>query len=148
MTGLARGFTLVLSFAAGAAIGFVLTFTHRQYLVEVGPATIPLGLIGGLAIVVALLAGMRLAFQERLAPMLAAAGLLVGAGILVLPGNNGSLYLETDPLGYIWVLTPTILAIVIIGWPFGLTPRQSKRAAPTYEPSRAPGGTANTPDEM
>ena len=61
MSALARGFTVVLSFAAGAAMGFVLTFTHRQYLVEVGPATIPLGLIGGLGIVAALLAGMRLA---------------------------------------------------------------------------------------
>lgn len=147
MTGLARGFTLVLSFAVGAAVGFVLTFTHRQYLVEVGPATVPLGLIGGLAIVVALVAGMRLAFQERLAPALAAAGLLVGAGILVLPGNNGSLYLESDPLGYIWVLAPTSFAIAIIGWPFGVAGRQSKSAAPTYEPSRAPGGTANTADE-
>jgi len=146
VTGLARGFTLVLAFATGAAMGFTLTFTHRQYLVDVGPATVPLGLIGGLAIVAALLAGMRLAFGERLSPMAAAAGLLIGAGILVLPGNNGSLYLETDPLGYIWVLGPTLLAIVIIGWP-SPRPGQANRAAPTYEPSRAPGGTANTADE-
>ena len=147
MSALARGFTVVLSFAEGAAMGFVLTFPHRQSLVEVGPAPIPLGLIGGLEIVAALLAGMRLAFEERVPPMAAAAGLLVGAGILVLPGTNGSLYLETDPLGYIWVLAPTVLAIVIIGWPFGRPRAQSKSAAPTYEPSRAPGGTANTADE-
>ena len=132
MTALARGFTLVLAFATGAAMGFVLTFTHRQYLVEIGPATLPLGLIGGLAIVAALLAGMRLAFGERLTPIAATAGLLVGAGILVLPGNNGSLYLESDPLGYIWVLAPTVLAIVIIGWPARRV--QANRPAPTYEP--------------
>lgn len=120
MTALARGVTLVLAFATGAAIGFVLTFTHRQFLVEVGPVTIPLGLLGGLAIVAALIAGMRLAFAERPAPMAAAAGVLVGAGILVLPGNNGSLYVDTDPIGYVWVLAPTVLAILIIGWPFGL----------------------------
>jgi N-acetyl-1-D-myo-inositol-2-amino-2-deoxy-alpha-D-glucopyranoside deacetylase len=147
MTALARGFTVVLSFAAGAAIGFVLTFTHRQYVVELGPVTVPLGLLGGLAIVAALLAGMRLAFGERLPPIAAAAGLLVGAGILVLPGNNGSLYLETDPLGYIWVLGPTILAIVIIVWPDRRSAAQSNSAAPTYDPSAAPGGTANTADE-
>ncbi|WP_395640740.1 hypothetical protein [Pseudolysinimonas sp.] len=134
MTALARGFTLVLAFATGAAMGFVLTFTHRQYLVEVGGATIPLGLIGGLAIVAALIAGMRLAFAERLSPILAAAGVLVGAGILVLPGTNGSLYLETDPLGYVWVLAPTLLAIVIIGWPDRRPGAQSNRPAPTYEP--------------
>lgn len=132
MTALARGFTLVLAFATGAAMGFVLTFTHRQYLVEIGSATLPLGLIGGLAIVAALLAGMRLAFGERLTPIAAAAGLLVGAGILVLPGNSGSLYLENDPLGYVWVLAPTVLAIVIIGWPARRL--QSNSPAPTYDP--------------
>ena len=137
MTALARGFTLVLAFATGAAMGFVLTFTHRQYVVEIGSVTLPLGLIGGLAIVAALLAGMRLAFGERLTPIAAAAGLLVGAGILVLPGNNGSLYLEDDPLGYIWVLAPTVLAIVIIGWPERRLSRataQPNSPAPTYEP--------------
>jgi len=132
MTALARGFTLVLAFATGAAMGFVLTFTHRQYLVEIGSATLPLGLVGGLAIVAALLAGMRLAFGERLTPIAAAAGLLVGAGILVLPGNSGSLYLESDPLGYVWVLAPTVLAIVIIGWPARRL--QPNNPAPTYEP--------------
>ena len=132
MTALARGFTLVLAFATGAAMGFVLTFTHRQYLVEIGSVTLPLGLVGGLAIVAALLAGMRLAFGERLTPIAAAAGLLVGAGILVLPGNNGSLYLENDPLGYIWVLAPTVLAIVIIGWPERRL--QPNSPTPTYEP--------------
>lgn len=137
MTALARGFTLVLAFATGAAMGFVLTFTHRQYLVEIGSVTLPLGLVGGLAIVAALLAGMRLAFGERLTPIAAAAGLLVGAGILVLPGNNGSLYLEDDPLGYIWVLAPTVLAIVIIGWPARRLSRvavQPNNPAPMYEP--------------
>lgn len=148
MTALARGFTLVLAFATGAAMGFVLTFTHRQYIVEQGPVTIPFGLIGGLLIVAALLTGMRLAFEDRLSPIAAAAGVLLGAGILVLPGNSGSLYLENDPLGYIWVLGPTVLAIVIIGWPSRRPRRdQSNRPAPTYEPSRAPGGTANTADE-
>ena len=127
---LARGFTLVLAFATGAAMGFVLTFTHRQYLVEIGPLTIPLGLIGGLVIVGGLLAGMRLAFGERLSPILAAAGVMLGAGVLVLPGANGSLYLETDPLGYVWVLGPTVLALVIIGWP---APR---RGAGTSTPDR------------
>lgn len=131
MTGLARGFTLVLAFATGAAMGFVLTFTHRQYQVELGPLTVPFGLIGGIAVVAALILGMRLAFGERVAPMAATAGVLAGAGVLVLPGNSGSLYLETDPLGYVWVLAPTVLAIVIIGWPFGRRRPQSNSAAPT-----------------
>jgi hypothetical protein len=135
MTALARGFTLVLAFATGAAMGFVLTFTHRQYLLELGPVTVPLGLIGGLAVVAALLAGMRLAFGERLSPAVAAAGVVLGAAVLVLPGNSGSLYLESDPLGYVWVLGPTVLGIVIVGWP----------GSPGEAPRRRSGDTGDAP---
>jgi N-acetyl-1-D-myo-inositol-2-amino-2-deoxy-alpha-D-glucopyranoside deacetylase len=119
MTGLARGFTIVLAFATGAAMGFVLTFIHRQYVVAVGPLDLPLGLVGALAVVAALLLGMRLAFGERIAPVAAAVGVLVGSAVLFLPGAGGSLYDDSDPLGYVWMLAPMALAIVIAGWPFG-----------------------------
>jgi hypothetical protein len=113
----ARVFSLVLAFATGAGTGFVLTFTHRQYVVELAGIAVPLGLIGGLAIVAALLTGMRLAFAERSAPIAAAAGVILGSAILVLPGNSGSLFVPDDPAGYVWAVGPTALALVIIGWP-------------------------------
>jgi hypothetical protein len=121
----ARAFTLVLAFATGAGMGFVLTFTHRQYIVDLAGVPVPLGLIGGLAIVAALLAGMRLAFAERVAPIAAAAGVILGSAILVLPGNSGSLFVPDDPVGYVWAVGPTALALIIIGWP---QPRQQVRA--------------------
>ncbi len=113
----ARVFTLVLAFATGAGTGFVLTFTHRHYVVEFGDVSVPFGLIGGLAVVAALFAGMRLAFDERAAPIAAAAGVILGSAVLTLPGNSGSLFMPDDPAGYVWALGPTVLAIVIIGWP-------------------------------
>lgn len=113
----ARVFSLVLAFATGAGAGFVLTFTHRQYILDVVGVAVPLGLIGGLAIVAALLTGMRLAFAERVAPVAAAAGVILGSAILVLPGNSGSLFVPDDPVGYVWAVGPTALALVIIGWP-------------------------------
>jgi hypothetical protein len=113
----ARAFTLVLAFATGAGTGFVLTFTHRQYIVDLAGVPVPLGLVGGLAIVAALIAGMRLAFAERIPPIAAAAGVILGSAILVLPGNSGSLFVPDDPVGYVWAVGPTVLAIVIIGWP-------------------------------
>lgn len=113
----ARVFTLVLAFLTGAGIGFVLTFTHRHYIVALGELSVPFGLIGGLAVVAALLAGMRLAFEERLAPIAAASGVILGAAVLVLPGNSGSLFMPDDPIGYVWAVGPTVLAVVIIGWP-------------------------------
>jgi hypothetical protein len=120
----ARAFTLVLAFATGAGMGFVLTFTHRQYIVDLAGVPVPLGLIGGLAIVAALLAGMRLAFAERIAPIAAAAGVILGSAILVLPGNSGSLFVPDDPVGYVWAVGPTALALIIIGWP---QPRAARR---------------------
>ena len=113
----ARVFSLILAFATGAGTGFVLTFTHRQYIVDVAGAAVPLGLIGGLAIVAALLTGMRLAFAERIAPIAAAAGVILGSAVLVLPGNSGSLFVPDDPVGYVWAVGPTALALLIIGWP-------------------------------
>jgi N-acetyl-1-D-myo-inositol-2-amino-2-deoxy-alpha-D-glucopyranoside deacetylase len=133
MTGLARGFTILLAFATGAALGFVLTFIHRQYVVAVGPVDLPLGLIGAIAIVAALLLGMRLAFGERIAPVAAAAGALVGSAVLFLPGSGGALFDDSDPLGYVWMLAPTVLAIAIAGWPFGA----ARRARGEVSPSRS-----------
>lgn len=118
MTAIAsRAFTLVLAFVTGAGTGFVLTFIHGHYVVEWGDVPVPLGLVGSLAIVAALLAGMRLAFAERGAPIAAALGVIAGTAVLTLPGNSGSLFLPDDPAGYIWAVGPAVLAIVIIAWP-------------------------------
>lgn len=112
-----RVFTLILAFATGAGTGFVLTFTHRHYVVQLGDVAVPLGLIGSLAIVAALLAGMRLAFAERAAPIAAAAGVILGTAVLALPGNSGSLFAPDDPAGYVWAVGPTVIALVVVGWP-------------------------------
>jgi hypothetical protein len=112
-----RVFTLVLAFATGVGTGFVLTFTHAHYVVELGDFAVPLGLIGGLAIVAALLAGMRLAFAERGAPIAAAVGVILGTAVLTLPGNSGSLFAPDDPAGYVWAVGPTVIAIIVVGWP-------------------------------
>lgn len=112
-----RVFSIVLALVTGAGVGFVLTFTHRQYVLELAGIPVPLGLIGGLAIVAALLTGMRLAFAERVTPVAAAAGVILGAGLLTIPGNSGSLFLPDDPVGYVWAVGPTALAVVIIAWP-------------------------------
>jgi hypothetical protein len=113
----ARILTIGLAFVTGLGTGFVLTFTHRQYVVDLAGVAVPLGLIGGIAIVAALLAGMRLAFGERAAPIAAAAGVIVGSAVLVLPGSSGSLFMPDDPIGYVWAVAPSLLAIVIVGWP-------------------------------
>ena len=113
----ARIFTTVLALVAGGGIGFVLTFTHRQYVVDLLGIPVPFGLVGGLAIVTALLVGMRLAFGERLAPLAAAAGVIAAIGVLGIPMPSGSTLYRGDAIDYVWILGPTVLAIVVIGWP-------------------------------
>jgi hypothetical protein len=113
----ARVFSAVLAVATGAALGLVLTFTHRQYVAEVGGIPVPWGLLGGLAIVAAFLVGMRLAFGERVAPLAAAAGLLGAIAVLGIPNANGSTVYVGDAIDYTWILAPTLIAIVVVGWP-------------------------------
>lgn len=120
----ARIFSIVMAAITGAAVGFVLTFTHRQYVVELGGIPIPLGLIAGLAIVAALLAGMRLAFGERIAPIAAGAGVILASAVLAFPGASGSVLVFDDPVGYAWAVGPTVVALVVIGWP---APRRRPR---------------------
>lgn len=112
-----RVLTFVLAFVVGAGIGFVLTFTHRQYVVQLGDLPLPLGLIGGLAIVAALLVGMRLAFASRLAALVAAAGVVLASAVLILPTRSGSALVLEDPISYAWALGPTVIAAVVIAWP-------------------------------
>lgn len=113
----ARAFTVVLAVATGAAVGFVLTFTHRQYVVPVAGLPVPLGLLGGLAIVAALLVGMRLAFGDRIAPLGAGAGILSSIALLGIPLPSGSTVYVGDAVDYTWILAPTLIAILVVGWP-------------------------------
>ncbi len=121
---IARLLTLLLAAVVGAAIGFVLTFTHRQYVVDVGGVGIPLGVIAALAIVAALLIGMRLVFADRAAPLAGGAGVVLATALLALPAANGSLLVLDDPVGYAWAVGPAALTLAVVVWP---TPR--RRAA-------------------
>ncbi len=113
----ARVFTVVLAVLVGAGVGFVLTFTHRQYVVPVAGMPVPLGLLGGLAIVAALLVGMRLAFGDRIAPLAAGLGIVAAIGILGIPQPNGSTVYANDALDYVWILAPVVIAAVVVFWP-------------------------------
>jgi N-acetyl-1-D-myo-inositol-2-amino-2-deoxy-alpha-D-glucopyranoside deacetylase len=99
----------VFALAIGVAVGFVTTFTHRQY--------VPWGLVGGLAIIAALIAGFRLVFDSRIIAGAAAVGVIGATGLLMLPGAGGSVFVVDDALGWIWALAPTLLAALVVAWP-------------------------------
>lgn len=95
----------------------MLTFVHRQFPVPVLGADLPLGLVGGLAIVTALLVGFRLVFDDRWAAFGAALGVVGAATLLALPGAGGSLLVLGDPVGYAWAFGPVVIALVVLAWP-------------------------------
>jgi N-acetyl-1-D-myo-inositol-2-amino-2-deoxy-alpha-D-glucopyranoside deacetylase len=106
---LGLGATLLSSVFAvlvGAVVGVVTTFTHAQVS--------PWGLIAGLAIVVALVAGFRLVFESRVVAAAAALGVVAASLVLTLPGAGGVVLAVNDPVGWIWAIAPAILSAVVV----------------------------------
>lgn len=99
----------LIALAVGAMVGVITTFTHRQLP--------PWGLIAGLAIIAALLIGVRLAFPGRLIVAAAAVGVVGAVVVLSLQSTGGSVLVADDLLGWLWVLGPAAIAAVAIVWP-------------------------------
>jgi hypothetical protein len=97
------------AFVVGVATGFVTTFTHHQWA--------PWGLVAGLVIVAALVAGFRLVFGGRVIAAAAALGVIASAALLTLPGAGGIVLAPADPIGYIWAFGPALIAVVAVLWP-------------------------------
>lgn len=107
----------LLAFATGAGVGLVLTFTHRQYVLDVLGVPVPLGLIGALAIVAALLVGIRLAFDDRTAVLVAGAGVVAAATLLAFPIGAGSVLVLDDATGFGWAVGPAAVTLAAALWP-------------------------------
>jgi N-acetyl-1-D-myo-inositol-2-amino-2-deoxy-alpha-D-glucopyranoside deacetylase len=107
----------VFALVIGAAAGLITTFAHAQLP--------PWGLIAGLAIAVALVAGFRLVFASRLVGAAAAAGFVAGGALLALPGAGAPVFTFDGPLGWIWAFGPAVLALAALvpPWP-GRAPRR------------------------
>ena len=105
-TALASVFGIVI----GGAVGLVTTFTHHQFA--------PWGLIRGLLVVGALIAGFRLIFASRVIAAASALGVLGATAALVLiPGAGGTALVVDDVIGWIWAIAPTVIAVAVVVWP-------------------------------
>ena len=102
-------FAGVLALVLGAALGLLGTIGH-QY----AP---PVGLLLSLLAVAGLVGGLRLIFDGRLIPSLAALGVLGTEAALALPGMGGSVLIPSNGLGYAWIIGPVLIAVIALGWP-------------------------------
>lgn len=100
----------------GMVVGVIGTFGHQLMFTEFG-FPLPIGLIAGIAAVVCLLAGIRLAFESRTYAGLAALGIVVAIAVFALPSPNGSVLLPDNPAGVVWTIGPTLVAAIVLAWP-------------------------------
>jgi hypothetical protein len=106
----------VLGFVVGAIFGGMATVAH-QSTVQLGPVTIPWGLILGLLGITALLVGLRLVLHDRITVLFTALGVLVTIFVLSLRSTGGSVLIPEGALGLAWTMGPAIIAAIVIAWP-------------------------------
>ena len=102
-------FAGVLVLLLGAALGLLGTIGH-QY----AP---PIGILLSLAAVAGLIVGLRLIYDGRTIPLLAALGVLGAEAALAMPGMGGSVLIPDNVIGYAWTLGPVLIAVIALGWP-------------------------------
>jgi len=106
----------VVTLALGLVVGALLTVAHLA-TVSIAGTAVPLGLIAGVLIVAALLAGLRLALDSRIVVVATAAGLIAAIAVLSIRSTGGSTLVPQTVSGYIWAIAPTLIAVVVLGWP-------------------------------
>lgn len=107
----------VFGVLVGLVVGMITTFTHA--------AMPPWGLVAGLAIVTAMVAGFRLVFGSRIVAGAAALGALGASAVLALPGAGGTALSLDGPLGYLWAFGPAVLSVMVL-----LVPAVGRRTTP------------------
>lgn len=105
----ATALSAIFGALVGIVVGVITTFTHGQLL--------PWGLVAGLLIVTALVAGFRLVFGSRIVGAAAALGVIGASAVLALPGAGGAALVLRDAADWAWVLGPAILSTVVLAWP-------------------------------
>jgi hypothetical protein len=109
LEGLGAGATAlssVFGVLVGIVVGLVTTFTHAQLP--------PWGLIAGLAVVTALVAGFRLVFGSRTVAAAAALGVIGASAVLALPGAGGTALSLNGVTGYLWAFGPAVLSLIVL----------------------------------
>lgn len=106
----------LMAFAAGSLFGVLGTVAH-QTTVELGPLTIPIGLILALVASGTLLLGLRLVVRDRLVVLAAGIGLLGTVFLLSLRSTGGSVLVPAGVLGTVWTMAPALFAALVIAWP-------------------------------
>ena len=107
----------IVGLALGIVFGILGTVVSQSSVSILGFFDLPYGLIIALAGVTLLLVGLRLVLPSRIGAILAAVGIVGALGILSQPSGGGSVLVPANIMGYVWILAPGIIALVVLAWP-------------------------------
>ena len=122
----------ILALVFGLSLGGIAVVNH-QFSVGV----VPVGLIIGLLLIAAFLAGCRLLFPGRQVAIFGALGVLVAVGLLSTESGGGSILVPAGTLGYALTYGPVLIMLVALAWPNAGTFRRD-RLGGTVEPKGKP----------
>ncbi|QYH37235.1 PIG-L family deacetylase [Salinibacterium sp. M195] len=106
----------VASTAVGALVGLVLTAVHQSAITILG-ARIPWGIIAALALTTALVLGLRLIYDTRVAASFASLGVLLMSALLAMSMPGGTILIPANVVGYVWTFAPVLIVLLVVGWP-------------------------------
>ena len=109
-------FTSVVVLLLGLMAGLVLTAVH-QSTVTIGGFAVPWAAIVGLLASFALLAGLRIVFDSRIVPIIAAVGEVTSALVLSSPVAGGSVLVAANTAGYLWTYGLPVVVFFVLAWP-------------------------------
>jgi N-acetyl-1-D-myo-inositol-2-amino-2-deoxy-alpha-D-glucopyranoside deacetylase len=122
-------FSAVVGLLIGVGVGAMLTVIHQTSATIAG-VSVPIGVIAAIVVVALLLTGLRLVFGTRIVAGTTALGLLLTVGLLSLESSGGSVLVPASAAGYAWTVAPTIIALLVLGWPQLPAARRDKIVSP------------------
>ncbi|EAR24570.1 hypothetical protein A20C1_13102 [marine actinobacterium PHSC20C1] len=106
----------LVSIIIGALVGLVLTAVHQSTLTIAG-VRVPWGIIASVALTTALILGLRLIYDSRVAPGFASLGVLLMSALLANTAPGGTVLIPGNVTGYIWTFAPVLIVLLVVGWP-------------------------------
>jgi hypothetical protein len=107
----------IVGLVLGIVFGVLGTVVSQSSVSVLGFFDLPYGLIVALVAVALLLIGLRLVLSSRIGAILAAAGVVGALGVLSQPSTGGSVLVPANISGYVWILAPSIIALIVLAWP-------------------------------
>jgi hypothetical protein len=126
MLAAARALGYLVALAAGAAAGLLGSFKFGYTY-----AGLPVGLLVGLCLSLAVFVAAGLFFRSRGASAVAAAGWLVMVALMSMQRPEGDLVVPASTLGVCWLLVGTVVAGLSLSVPYAaISPRPDGAGAP------------------